>query len=144
MDSPWTGTLSMDSPWTASGSLGPRVDAGPPGAVWELRREADPTRLDGLAPKSHDLRADAVRCLGVALAVPRQVVERHRLPPDDRAQAPVQHRPAERVEPQRDNGNAFLHRDHQPARVQRPRMAEALARPLDVHADETALTHDLP
>jgi hypothetical protein len=43
--------------------------------------------------------------------------------------------------PDGDDRNALLHRDHQPARVQRPRMAEALTRPLDVHADELPLTH---
>src|SRR5262249_56666209 len=98
---------------------------------------------DGRAREVADLRADASARLGVALPVPRQVVEAHRLAPDDRAQAAVAHRPAKRVEPERDHRNALLHSDHQPAGVQRPRVTEALPCPLDVDADEASLAHDL-
>src|SRR5204862_4948448 len=40
-----------------------------------------------------------------------------------------------------DDRSALLHRDHQPTRVDGARIAEPLARPFDVDADDVAVAH---
>src|ERR671931_81462 len=76
--------------------------------------------------------------LRVAGAVAREMAEVDRLAEDERTLATVARRPAERFEPERHDRSAFLHRDHQPPGVDGARIAEALARPFHVDADEIA------
>src|SRR5947208_2288704 len=128
------GTMSgrVESSWPNFTNVGPSSSSIPRGGG-----------LCRLPPEPHHLAADELAGLLVAGAIPRQVVELDRIAEDERAEPPVSRRPAERVEAERNDRSALLHRDHQPADLNRARIAEALPRAFDMDADDAAVPHRL-
>src|SRR4051794_4114738 len=98
----------------------------------------------GVFPEALDLRSDLLGGLPVALCALRHALEAHRLSPDDRRRVEIRELPFERAgDRAADNGHVLLERNHRSAGLHLPENAGLLPRPLDEHAEHTALTHDL-
>src|SRR4051812_22328768 len=111
----------------------PEVPAAALRAVGQLGREPVVRGLRAHPPEPGDLGLHGPARLLVAGAAARKTLEGHRLAEDDGARAAVGRGPAPGVEGARDHRHLLRQGDHQPAVVDRARVAERLPMPLEVH-----------